>query len=444
MVVLGDEPVVERAPIVDLWIKAARRRGADVVTVGCAGSVQRAPGQSADACQSIANPGDELGDRLRASERAVLIWSGSGGHGGATLAALAHELGFADKPGCTAFHLPATPNGRGVAEAWAAAAETESPNPQPLRLLIVSGDEAAADPNVRALAEHADAVLAITMFQGLAVGWADLVLPATSYLERDGTFVNLEGRLQRLRRAVIPPGPDELAWVAKLAERFGVELSPHPSQVFDELAVEAYGGTTFASIGEHAELPRADGGAPGRGAADPGAGNRGRWAATARSLPRPLLRPRCRARAGARLPSPACGARAGDCGRRSPRHRRRATRSGSARTARRVELRAVVNRAHESRSRARGRRARTRPEERRRSLQGTGKPERSGGFAVSGAVVDLDHQGDPDREPGHGRVRVHDVGRAQADRADAAPLRAEPRGAVRAAAADRRPGEADP
>ena len=67
------------------------------------------------------------------------------------------------------------------------------------------------------------------MFQGLAVGWADLVLPGTSYLERDGTYVNLEGRLQRLRRAAIPPAPDELAWIAKLAERFDVDLSPYAS-----------------------------------------------------------------------------------------------------------------------------------------------------------------------------------------------------------------------
>jgi len=258
VVVLGDEPPVERAPLVDLWVKTAMRRGAELVTIGCAGSVPTAPGQMADMCRRLAEPGDELGDRLRSSERAVLIWSGSGGHGGATLAALAHELGFADRPGCAAFHLPATPNGRGVAEAWAAAAETDSANPQPIRLLIVSGDEAAADPNVRALAEHADAVLAITMFQGLAVGWADLVLPATSYLERDGTYVNLEGRLQRLRRAVIPPAPDELAWIAKLAERFGVELSPYPAHVFDECASAAYGGLAFADVGEQAELgPRA-------------------------------------------------------------------------------------------------------------------------------------------------------------------------------------------
>jgi predicted molibdopterin-dependent oxidoreductase YjgC len=92
-------------------------------------------------------------------------------------------------------------------------------------------------------------VLAITMFQGLAVGWADLVLPGTSYLERDGSMTNLEGRRQRVRRAVIPPSPDETAWLAKLAERFGVELSPYPAVVYEELFDEP-----FASLGETAPL----------------------------------------------------------------------------------------------------------------------------------------------------------------------------------------------
>ena len=49
-------------------------------------------------------------------------------------------------------------------------------------------------------------MLAITMFHGLAVGWADLVLPATSSLERDGTYVNLEGRLQRAAPRRHPAG----------------------------------------------------------------------------------------------------------------------------------------------------------------------------------------------------------------------------------------------
>ena len=60
-------------------------------------------------------------------------------------------------------------------------------------------------------------MLAITMFPSLATGWADLVLPGTASLEREGTSMNLEGRVQRLRRAVTPPVPDELAWLAKLA-----------------------------------------------------------------------------------------------------------------------------------------------------------------------------------------------------------------------------------
>jgi NADH-quinone oxidoreductase subunit G len=253
LVIVGDDPVVERAPIVDLWIRKARRNGAEVVEVGPAGDVQAAPGTAAEKCREL--KGGELGDRLRKSERAILIWSGGAGGGGTHLAALAAELGLAEKAGSGAFFLPETANGRGVAEAWAAASDEEGPEPEPLGLLIVSGDEAAANPNVRALAERSESVLAITMFHGLAAGWADVVLPGTSYLERDGTYVNLEGRIQRLRRAAIPPAPDELAWLAMLAGRFGVELSPYPSLVFDELSPQLFGGVTYEDLGEEARLP---------------------------------------------------------------------------------------------------------------------------------------------------------------------------------------------
>jgi NADH-quinone oxidoreductase subunit G len=235
VIVVGDDAVVDRAPIVDLWIRQARRNGAEVITIGAAGSVQTADAP-AETLQALTGPRNTLGRRLRQAERAVLIWSGAGGGGGARLAETAHALGFEGKPGCGAFHLQATPNGRGVALAWAAAADGEETDPERIRLLLVSGDDAAASPGVRALAEHADATIAITMFHGLATGWADVVLPATSALEREGTMVNLEGRVQRLRRASLPPVPDELAWIARLAERFGVGLSPHAALVFEELA----------------------------------------------------------------------------------------------------------------------------------------------------------------------------------------------------------------
>jgi predicted molibdopterin-dependent oxidoreductase YjgC len=183
------------------------------------------------------------------------VWSGPGGGGGARLAEAAHALGFEDKPGCAAFHLPATPNARGVAEAWAAAADQDEVESEGIGLLVVSGDEAASDPAVRALAERADHVIVISLFASLAAGWADLVLPATGALEREGTSMNLEGRLQRLRRAVVPPVPDELAWLSKLAARFDVKLSPYAEAVFEELSARIYGGTELAALGDHAPLP---------------------------------------------------------------------------------------------------------------------------------------------------------------------------------------------
>ena len=211
-----DEPVVERAPVVELWLKAARRAGA-TITYG-------APDGPVDAVVT-----DRAGLTLGAEN---------------------------------VYYLPRTPNGRGVADAWSAAGDGEPVDAKPV-VLVISGDEAATDPSVRALAADADVVIGIGMFQDSFRGIADLVLPGTSYLERDGTTINLEGRLQRQRRAVMAPVPDTLAWIAKLAERFGVELSPYPSVVFDELSEKCFGGIAFADVGEQAELapattPRGD------------------------------------------------------------------------------------------------------------------------------------------------------------------------------------------
>jgi NADH dehydrogenase/NADH:ubiquinone oxidoreductase subunit G len=192
---VGDVPADELAPIVDLWVRLAKRRGAEIVDAGEA------------------------------------------------------EITIGTDPSAT-YWLPSTPNSRGVADAVArAGARVSGSELQTPALLFVSGDDAAADASVRALAETAQTVIVTAMFQGLASGWADLVLPGTSYLERDGSTTNLEGRLQRLRRAVLPPAPDELAWLAKLAERLGVDLSPYPAVVFEEMF-----GESFATLGEEALL----------------------------------------------------------------------------------------------------------------------------------------------------------------------------------------------
>ena len=255
IVVVGDDPVIERAPIVDLWIKEARRRGGEVIVCSPTGDVKTTPGGAAAACADIASAGSALGSRLRASERAVLVWSGPGGGGGARVAELAHELGFEGRPGCGAFHLPITPNGRGVAAAWSVAADADEIEVDDIELLVVSGEEAAASESVRALAEKARSTIVITMFHDLAAGWADLILPATGALERDGTTMNLEGRLQRLRRTVLPPCPDELAWIGKLAARFDVEIGPSAAPVYEELAGHLFADLSLDEVGLEAPLP---------------------------------------------------------------------------------------------------------------------------------------------------------------------------------------------
>jgi len=206
--VLCDEPVVERAPVVDLWLRSARRKGA-TITYGV-------PDGDVDALVT-----DRPGPRYGAS---------------------------------SVYYLPRTPNGRGVTDAWSAAGDGEPADEKP-RLLVISGDEAATDPSVRAMAAEAEFVLGIGMFESSFRGIADLVLPGTSYLERDGTTVNLEGRLQRQRRAVVAPVPDVTMFISKLAERFEVDVSPHVSVLFDELSERCFGGISFSAIGERASLP---------------------------------------------------------------------------------------------------------------------------------------------------------------------------------------------
>ena len=98
-------------------------------------------------------------------------------------------------------------------------------------------------------------MLVITMFPELVAGWADVVLPGTGTYEREGTSMNLEGRVQRLRRAAPAPCPDELAWISELGSRFGVDVSPYASVLFEELAGVAFRGLTLDEIGLRAPLP---------------------------------------------------------------------------------------------------------------------------------------------------------------------------------------------
>jgi NADH-quinone oxidoreductase subunit G len=55
---------------------------------------------------------------------------------------------------------------------------------------------------------------------------ADVILPAAAFSEKDGTYVNTEGRVQFAERAVFAPGEAREDWtiLRALADAFGVNV----------------------------------------------------------------------------------------------------------------------------------------------------------------------------------------------------------------------------
>jgi NADH-quinone oxidoreductase subunit G len=85
--------------------------------------------------------------------------------------------------------------------------------------------------------------------------FASLALPIGTYVETDGTFTNHAGRVQRLVRAVAPPGDARPGWQV-LAQLLGVLTGAAPPEsaaaVFDALAAEcpAFGALRWDRLGE--------------------------------------------------------------------------------------------------------------------------------------------------------------------------------------------------
>ena len=76
---------------------------------------------------------------------------------------------------------------------------------------------------------------------------ADVVLPAASFAEKDGTFTNSERRVQRVRKAIEPRGQSRPDWEIicdlgrRLSRRLALPLEGqftygHPAEIFDEMA----------------------------------------------------------------------------------------------------------------------------------------------------------------------------------------------------------------
>ncbi len=83
---------------------------------------------------------------------------------------------------------------------------------------------------------------------------ADVVLPATSFAEKDGTFTNTERRIQRVRRAIEPVGESKADWQIPclIAKRMGMNGFDYndPSEIMDEISslTPSYGGVSFKRL----------------------------------------------------------------------------------------------------------------------------------------------------------------------------------------------------
>ena len=82
---------------------------------------------------------------------------------------------------------------------------------------------------------------------------ADVVLPAACFAEKDGTFTNTERRVQRVRKAVNPPGEArEDSWIiAELSRRFGYEMKHNSvEEIMQEIGRlwPAVAGITYGRI----------------------------------------------------------------------------------------------------------------------------------------------------------------------------------------------------
>ncbi|MDQ3879261.1 MAG: molybdopterin-dependent oxidoreductase, partial [Actinomycetota bacterium] len=93
-------------------------------------------------------------------------------------------------------------------------------------LVLVGADPVAdfpdADLAMTAL-EGNTFVVAIELFATESASRADVVLPSVAYAEREGTFTNLERRLQKLEPVTASPGATRVPWAicAALADRLG-------------------------------------------------------------------------------------------------------------------------------------------------------------------------------------------------------------------------------
>lgn len=107
---------------------------------------------------------------------------------------------------------------------------------------------------VREALERAEFVVFQDIFLTESAKLGDVILPAACFAEKEGTFTNLERRVQRVRKALEPPGEAKPDWwiTSEIAKRMGAKGFDysHPSEILEEIArlTPSYAGFSFERL----------------------------------------------------------------------------------------------------------------------------------------------------------------------------------------------------
>jgi len=117
-------------------------------------------------------------------------------------------------------------------------------------------DPAMSEPNqdhVVACFKKLEFLVCQEIFMSETAKLAHVILPSTCFAEKDGTFSNTERRIQRVRKAVDPPGQARPDWLilCQVATAMGYPMNyAHAGEIFDEMAAltPSYAGISYARI----------------------------------------------------------------------------------------------------------------------------------------------------------------------------------------------------
>ena len=117
---------------------------------------------------------------------------------------------------------------------------------------LVGENPVISDPNAHHVEEairNLEFLVVQDLFLTETAAMADVVLPAGSFAEKDGTFTNTERRVQRVRRAIEPIGRPDWQITCELAKKMGGKGFDfhHPSEIMQEVAsvTPSYSGITY-------------------------------------------------------------------------------------------------------------------------------------------------------------------------------------------------------